>query len=271
MALDACNASVQHNVAGAQTKYDKLTLDSYPGENVTELATEALRLIHILSGSYALPLDFGTKLIKKVTNTSSEFFNHKMVDLLDKARTLETKYQLLDPASMGRDAEYTVYGPYAICATLQDGHGKLIADSDWPALATKLPESNSAPTVPDDEQKIQCYKCFQWGHKANDPRCPLFNQRRLTDESNSPGPKQQKRLPTARPKDPWKYIEPKDLSQPCEIDEKKWYFYNERENERMTMNVNSTAAKVDLVTLGSINYLVCNFPIQYSFVFNDGV
>ena len=123
MALDACNASVQRDVAGAQAKYDDLKLDSYPGEDVTELATEALRLIHILSGSYALPLDLGTKLIKKVTSTSSEFFNRKMFALLDKARTLETKYQLLDPASMGRDEEYTTYGPYVICATLQDEHG----------------------------------------------------------------------------------------------------------------------------------------------------
>ena len=48
MALDVCNASVQRDVVGAQTKFDALALDSYPGENVTELATEALRLIHIL-------------------------------------------------------------------------------------------------------------------------------------------------------------------------------------------------------------------------------
>ena len=75
MALDTCNASVQRDIAGAQTRYEKLTLESYPGEDVTELATEALRLIHILSGSYALPLNLGTTLIKKVTNTSSEFFN----------------------------------------------------------------------------------------------------------------------------------------------------------------------------------------------------
>ena len=57
MALDASNASVQRDVVGAQTKFDALTLDLYPGENVTELATNALRLIHILSSSYALPLD----------------------------------------------------------------------------------------------------------------------------------------------------------------------------------------------------------------------
>ena len=65
MALDTCSASVQRDVAGAQAKFDDLTLDSYPGEDVTELATEALRLIHILSGSYALPLNLGSKLLKK--------------------------------------------------------------------------------------------------------------------------------------------------------------------------------------------------------------
>ena len=85
MALDACNASVQRNVAGAQVKYDKLTLDSYPGEDVTELATEALQRIHILFGSYALPLNLETKLMKKVTSTSSKFINRKMFALLDKA------------------------------------------------------------------------------------------------------------------------------------------------------------------------------------------
>ena len=75
-----------------------------------------------------------------------------MFALLEKARTLETKYRLLDPTSMGRDDKYTTYSPYAICATLQDGHKKLIADSDWPALVSKLPESNSAPTVTNEDQ-----------------------------------------------------------------------------------------------------------------------
>ena len=226
MALDACNVLVQHDVAGAQVKYDELTLDSYPDENVTKLATEALRLIHILSGSYALPLDLGTKLIKKVTSTSSEFFNRKMFALVDKARTLETKYRLLDPASMGRDEQYTTYGQYTICGTLQDEHGKLIADSDWPALASKLPESNSAPTVTDEKSNVQCFKCHQWGHKANDPRCPLFHQKRPSNDDlgADTAMKPPRKRPSARRKGPWKYIEPKDLSKPCEIDGKKCFF-----------------------------------------------
>ena len=92
---------MQRDITGAQTKFDALSLDLYPGEDITELATEALRLIHILSGSYALPLNLGSKLIKMVSNTSSDFFNRKMHALLDSARTLETKYRLRDPMMMG--------------------------------------------------------------------------------------------------------------------------------------------------------------------------
>ena len=227
MALDTCNASVQRDIAGAQVKFDALTLDSYPGEDVTELATEALRLIHILAGSYALPLNLGTKLIKKVTTTSSEFFNRKMFALLDQTRTLETKYRLLDPKLIGQDKDYTSFGPYAIAATLQDEHGKLIADADWPALATKLPESNSTEaTSKKDISEVQCYRCHQWGHKANDPRCPQYNKRRGQNESTATEnatPAKSSAQPN-KPKDPWKYVEPKDLTQPVLVDGKEWYF-----------------------------------------------
>ena len=134
------------------------------------------------------------------------------------ARTLETRYQLLDPRTMGDDPDYTKYGPYAICASLQEEHGKLIADSDLPALANKLPETNNvSPEEKDDKEKnIQCYKCKQWGHKANDPIFPLFNRklpsRQPSDQSSD------RRM---KAKDPWKYVEPKDLTQPVTIDDKK--------------------------------------------------
>ena len=161
MAIDTCNASVQRDIAGAQAKFDELTLDTYPGEDVTELATEALRLLHILAGSYALPINLGSKLLKKVTNTSSEFFNQKMFTILDAARTLETRYRLLDPRTMGDDPDYTKYGPYAICASLQEVIGRLIADSDWPALANKLPETNNVTP----ENKEEKDKNIQWLNK----------------------------------------------------------------------------------------------------------
>ena len=136
------------------------------------------------------------------------------------ARTLETRYRLLDPRTMGDDPDYTKYGPYAICASLQEEHGKLIADSDLPALANKLPETNNvSPEEKDDKEKnIQCYKCKQWGHKANNPICPLFNKKNDKSTTDVPNDKQMK------PKEAWKYVEPKDLTKPIEMDDKKWYF-----------------------------------------------
>ena len=151
MALDKCNASVQRDIAEAQRRFDTLSLDSYPGEDVTELATEALRLIHILPGSYTLPLTLVSTLVKKVTNTSSEFFNRKMFVLLDEARILETKYKLLDPATMSMDPQHTTYGPYAVCAALQE--------------------------EPSSDLTIQCFKYKQFGHKANNPACPMYGSK----------------------------------------------------------------------------------------------
>ena len=80
-----------------------------------------------------------------------------MYMLIDEARMLETKYRLSDPISMGEDPDYTKYGPYVLCAAVQDEHGKLIADSDWPALALKLPETNnvSPEDSSDTNQQIQ--------------------------------------------------------------------------------------------------------------------
>ena len=148
-----------------------------------------------------------------------------MFTLLDETRTLETKYKRRDPASIATDPLYTTYGPYAICSKLQEEHGKLISDSDWPALATKLPESNTLPVesvddrkaVPPSDPTIQCYKCKQFGHKANNPNCPLYHKSNSRDSAGSNSARQ-------KPKDPWKYVEPKDLSKPIVIDGKEWYF-----------------------------------------------
>ena len=100
-----------------------------------------------------------------------------MYVLLDEAWTLETKYKLLDPVAITNDPLYTTYGPYSICAQLQEEHEKLVSNSDWPTLASKLPESNTIPVALLENQSstvspghiIQCYKCKQYGHKANNP------------------------------------------------------------------------------------------------------
>jgi hypothetical protein len=139
MALETCNASVSHDIDGAAKAFDELALDTYPGENITNLTTEALRLLKIMQGGYALPVHTGSRLLMKVTKTSSEEFNRKVFALLDPVKEMEYKYKVLDPKSIKADPDYKTYGPIALIATLQQAYGRLISFHDWPALALKLP------------------------------------------------------------------------------------------------------------------------------------
>jgi hypothetical protein len=134
MALEACNASVSHDVEGAKQKLEAMTLDTYPGEDVTAFATAAQKLVKIVQGDYALPVHTGSVIIKKLTKTSSEFFNRKMYSLLDDVKTMELKYKLSDPRTLATDPKYGTLGPLGIIAILQQAHGALLTEHDWPAL-----------------------------------------------------------------------------------------------------------------------------------------
>jgi hypothetical protein len=48
MALETCNASSSHDIDDANKLFFPLTLDDYPGENISNFATEALRLMKIM-------------------------------------------------------------------------------------------------------------------------------------------------------------------------------------------------------------------------------
>ena len=171
MALETCNASVAHDVEGARNQLDGLTLDSYPGENVTDYTTEAQRLIKIMQGDYALPVNTGSKLIQKVTKTSCEYFNRKMYTLLDEVKTLEHEYKLSDPKTLTKDSKYAKFGPLGVIATLQAAHGALLSELDWPALATKLPEANLSMNTSANTRT--CYRCGSGDHLSCDcPRPP---------------------------------------------------------------------------------------------------
>jgi len=127
MALETCNASVSHDVEGAKALFDSLTLDTYPGENISDFASTAQKLIKIMQGDYALPVNTGSKLLlTKVTKTSSEFFNRKMFGLMDNVYTLEQKYKCADPKGITHDALYSKYGPLAIIAEVQQAYGHLV-------------------------------------------------------------------------------------------------------------------------------------------------
>jgi hypothetical protein len=139
MALKTCNASVLHDIDGAAQSFADLTLDTYPGENISDLCNEALLLIKIMQGGYALPDYTGSQLLRKVTCTLCEEFNRSVFNLLDIVKKMEHKYKVVDPCKLLADTAYATQGPVGLISTLPEMYGGLITDNDWPALATKLP------------------------------------------------------------------------------------------------------------------------------------
>lgn len=65
MALETCDASVSHDIDGTAQAFADLTLDLYPGENVSNLSNEDLRLIRKMKGGYVLPVNTGSQLLKR--------------------------------------------------------------------------------------------------------------------------------------------------------------------------------------------------------------
>ena len=224
MALEACNASVSHDVDGARIKLEAMTLDSYPGENISDFAADAQKQLKIMNGGYAMPIHTGSGILKKLTKTSSEFFNRKIFSLLDLVKTMEHEYKLVDPKTLASDKDYVTLGPLGIIATLQAAHGALLTEHDWPAIASTLPQANVAaapsanvaPTVTSAastttssastsgaRRTIRCFRC-QGAHHVRD----------CTEPENS-GSNNTNAHRVARPLADWKYIRPADLTVPC--------------------------------------------------------
>jgi hypothetical protein len=144
-----------------------------------------------------------------------EYFNRKVCDRLDKVKYMEDKYKLSYPASITNDVGYHDYGPIDVIAWAQKIHSKLLADHEWPGLASKLShlesaQSNSLQT----KGKLTCYYCKEDGHIK--PNCPKL-------EAGAPktDDKQKERRPLAA----WKTVRPKDFTKVF-IDENKveWNF-----------------------------------------------
>ena len=54
MVLEVSNASVAQDIEKAAEYYKELNLATYPGQNISDFATDALRHIKIMQGGYAL-------------------------------------------------------------------------------------------------------------------------------------------------------------------------------------------------------------------------
>jgi hypothetical protein len=146
MAMDICNASQSFDKEGAQEKFDELKLEDFQGEYVTACTSVAQKYIKILQSGYAPLFRTGYKLLKKLTVSSCEEFNRKAFSQFDLVKQMEGAYNLVDPKLITQDATYATLGPIGIVTWAQKEHTQLVTDHEWPALESKLPESNLADT-----------------------------------------------------------------------------------------------------------------------------
>ena len=178
MILDACNTSAALDIDGAEKSYKALTLSDIPGENVSDLATVALKHIKIMSGAYALPAKLGTLLLLKVCKSSIETFNRNILNCYVDADAMETRYA---PSFCATDPDYSKYGSIGICGYLQDEYGKIFKNGCWPALTdVQQPEGNNttpetptpSPTTSGDQPRADGRTCYTCGEHHLRPDCP---------------------------------------------------------------------------------------------------
>ena len=237
MALDVSNASASQEITTATKAFTSLTLDSYPGENIVDFATEAQRLIKIMQTGYALPYTLGSTLLAKVEKTSSTYFNQKIFATQSIVKEMERDIgPLRDPKSIESHTQYAKFGPIGLCALLQKEYGDLKQTNEWPALVTSLPQSNNASSTHNGG----------WNHRPSSIlRNSTSSANTLSTDGSStkstsfaPGTDIDKHSTkqvdvdtkdtsmgsAAAPASVWKYIRPADLDQCVEINEKKYYF-----------------------------------------------
>ena len=89
-----------------------------------------------MSGYYPMPLNTGSKLLKKVSETQSTYFNRIIHAHLDIVKPMENRYKLKDPVLLKKDTDYSTYGPIGICGLIQSEYGALYSEKDWPALSS---------------------------------------------------------------------------------------------------------------------------------------
>ena len=221
MIYDVVNASTSLDIATATTAFKALALNSYPGENISAFADEALRLIHIMDCGYALPYQLGSELLDKVHETQSTYFNMQVQLMLHEARTMENSIgPIADPKKITQHASYPTRGPIGLCAALQVLYSDLLKASSWPALSTELPSSNfvSVPRVDDSNTNRQ--------DEVEEVSSAAPDRTRNSGNSNNGTSRREtsQRSPLMLPPGIWKYIHPKDPDQCIVIKDAKYYF-----------------------------------------------
>jgi hypothetical protein len=132
--------------------------------------------------------------------------------MLDLVKNFENKYKLADPKLITTHQDYSKYGPIALIAWLQREHTDLIKDHEWPALASKLPQSRYVSKNNGGTDRVEtrtCYKCNKVGHIATYCR---DKTEKTSNVSHTKKPEPAGAAWGAKILASWKYIEHKDIS-----------------------------------------------------------
>jgi hypothetical protein len=165
MALEACNANESVDIEGAKTAFAALDINAYKGQNVSEFITEAMRLIKIMAGDYALDTHLGSKLLTKLSATDQVYFNRMMFNLLDEVKPFERSYKHKNPKLKEMDPRFKTLGPLALCGKIHETYAHLGADKDWTQLQSR-PEVNLGGIL----------ACFHCGGPHLKRDCPTLGQ-----------------------------------------------------------------------------------------------
>ena len=149
MVMDACHASIERDFEGARKALSDMTLAQFPGEDVSAFAMHAQKKILILMSDFALPIDLGSSLVSKVMQTESPVFNSLVMDHYKKVKSMEKKYAGKNPTLLTADSDYKEFGPIGSMEYLQNEHGTLLGENNWPATARQLPATPSGNATGD--------------------------------------------------------------------------------------------------------------------------
>ena len=142
LVLDVCHASSSTDIDTAKNNFNALLLSNFAGENISSFSTATLKTIQVMKLGYALENDLSSKILRKVSKTSSEYFNRIVFEKLSKVYTFERNYKLRNPKDMETDADYGNLGPVGICAFISTEYSNLVKDHAWPALTATKPSGN---------------------------------------------------------------------------------------------------------------------------------
>ena len=105
MILNSYISSAVLAIDGSEKSFKDTTLSDFQGENVSSLATSALKYVKVMEGGYALPRNLSSSLTKKATASSCDCFNRTMYNHMDKANDMERRYQLKDSKLLRADPD----------------------------------------------------------------------------------------------------------------------------------------------------------------------